>query len=300
MTWQMSVTASSKTPPPAPTAGHPNSRFLRERWAYHTCHAIISQTDLHTRYYVTVIFLILAIAFLAACAILGWVTGVVAGSAISLVAKGRSQRVLEDGFLGTSGGFTGFFLGWTYTYSIKYGTGHWLEPVWVSLAFAILLPFAHEVSRSVRPTAASLDFGYPGNLTPSRWNWLLFPFPFAIAYEMLTWVCWAPLASRWTHAQDLPFLEGQLIAFAGFRIGAVFSLALLCFAFLPRTRWRQTIVVAAIAGAVASTLDRFCWGWFNSHGGFLAALFGIPVLASGSLILIDRLIRARQPREATI
>jgi len=237
-----------------------------------------------------VILIILAVAFLAACAILGWVTGVIAGSTVFLVLQGRCQRVLEDGFLGTFGGFTGFFLAWTYTR---------LEPVWIGLALAVLLPFVHEVSRFVRPNTASLDFGRPGNLVPTRWNWLLIPFPFGIGYEMLTWVCWVPLASRWTPTQDLPFLEGRLIAFAGFRMGAVFTLALLGFAFMPRARWRETIVVAAIAGAAASALDRFCWGWFSNHGGLLAALFGIPALAGGTLIFIDRFIRKRGAREAT-
>lgn len=246
------------------------------------------------------IFFVLAIGFLAACVILGWVTGVLAGSAVTLVAEGSSQRVLEDGLLGTSGGFTGFFLGWTHAHWINNGTAYWLEPIWIGLAFAILLPFVHEVSRSVSPTVASLDFGRPGNLIPSRWNWLLFPFPFALSYEMLTWACWVPLAGRWTPAQDQPYLQGQLFAFTGFRIGAVFPLALFCFAFLPRALWRETIIVAAIAGAVVSAIDRFYWGWFNSHGGFFAALFGIPALASGTLILINRFVRARLPHEATI
>lgn len=248
------------------------------------------------------IFVILAIAMPATLAILAWVTGVVAGSAALLGAKNTEQRIIEDGFLGAFGCFTGLFVsftaGWIGNRSLS-----WLNPVWISLALAILLPLIHEINRRFRPIGASLDFSKPGRSTPSKWNWLLFPFPFAISYEVLTWFCWVPLnlmGAFGSHlpAQDAPFVEGQLIAFGGFRIGSVLLLALICFAFLPRACWREVMLVAALAGAVASALDRFCWNWFNSSGGFPVALFGIPIVASGILILLDRYIRSRWPREA--
>jgi hypothetical protein len=248
---------------------------------------------------VAVVFFIFATGFFAVCAILAGVTGVVAGSALSLVIKSSQQKMFEDGYLGVIGCAAGLFLGWIYAYAVGNENLLWLDPIWLGLVFAILLPFVHELSRHLRPSAASLSFDSTAGAAPSKWNWLLFPFPFALAYALLTGACWVPLATRTMPSNYVPYFSGQLFAFAVFRIGAVLSLALVSFAFLPQVRCRETIAVAAIAGVLTSALDRFCWGWFNNHGGFYAALFGTPVLAGCILIPLDRYIRSRWAQTLT-
>jgi hypothetical protein len=86
-------------------------------------------------------------------------------------------------------------------------------------------------------------------------------------------------------AENVAYSEGRLFAFTQFRICAAVLLTLVFFGFLPRPRRAEALLIGAAAGLATSVLDRFSWDWFNGHGGFFVALFGIPAL-SGSVVVL--------------
>ena len=67
------------------------------------------------------------------------------------------------------------------------------------------------------------------------------------------------------------------------------------FCFLFTVRARDAALLGTVAALATSVLDRFLWDWFN-HFGYVVALFGIPILSGGTVILILRYIKNHRQR----
>ena len=136
-------------------------------------------------------------------------------------------------------------------------------------------------------------------MAPSRSNWLLLPVGFAIIYAVITWAYWVPLdrpriATQSGGTSFIPYWEGEVIGFVAIRILSALVLSLVCCVFPPPGRWLRIFSIGAVTGLVASVIDRFCWNWIQNHVGYLVALFGIPMLSGGILVLLFRFIEGQQ------
>jgi hypothetical protein len=91
------------------------------------------------------------------------------------------------------------------------------------------------------------------------------------------------------------------------RYSALRQFKFLALCFCPQFVWHlrfqpvagETFSVGALTGLATSVLDRFWWDRVNNRLGFLVALFGIPMLSGGIVILLFRYIDTRRARSAT-
>jgi hypothetical protein len=116
----------------------------------------------------------------------------------------------------------------------------------------------------------------------------------------MTWLCWVPLSRAAALAQNgisfIAYWEGEVFGFAAIRILALVLLSPVLVAFAPPVSVWKALSVGALTGLATSVLDRFCFNWVNIRLSYFAAIFGIPILSGGVLMLLFRYIGNRWPR----
>ena len=132
----------------------------------------------------------------------------------------------------------------------------------------------------------------------SRWNWFVLLAGFVVVYAALTWADWVPLDRGRIGIQNgvsyVPFWEGEVIGFVVIRIAAVVLLSLFCCVLPSPAHWRNMLVSGSVSGLLTSLFDRLEWNWVQNHLGFLVALFGIPLVTSGAVMIFVRSVKRRR------
>jgi hypothetical protein len=118
------------------------------------------------------------------------------------------------------------------------------------------------------------------SLTRSKYNWLLFPIAFIVAYEAITWSIWVPLEVMANKAKTgvsfTPYWLLEVFRFAASRILGIVPLSYLCLDLAPPVRRWKAVLLGALTALATSLIDRFWWDQVQ-HVSHFVALFGIPM-----------------------
>jgi hypothetical protein len=127
----------------------------------------------------------------------------------------------------------------------------------------------------------------------SRWNWILLPVGFTIAYA-LTWSATSlPLHRAWTGSQKRGdffsmhvYWVGEVSAYFAIQIFSSIILAVICSVAVPTAR-RKALIIGGLTGVATALLD-----WLSARASFV----GSPLVVGGVCIALLFCLRLAKDR----